>query len=67
MGLRIKKSERLRPTEGDENGSSELCYPKWGAEEVVTALEKSRPPGSLIRIARFELINVSRPTDEEGR
>jgi hypothetical protein len=30
-----------------------------GMEEVVTALEQLKPQGSLIRIARFEPINVT--------
>jgi hypothetical protein len=37
-----------------------------GMEEVVTALEQLKPQGSLIRIARFEPINVTLPFREEG-
>jgi hypothetical protein len=35
-------------------------------EEVVTALEQLRPQGSLIRIVRFEPMNVMLPFREEG-
>jgi hypothetical protein len=47
MGLRW---ERLRPTKGDENGHEQAVYfLQRGVEEVVTALEKLRPQGSLTR------------------
>ena len=57
----------LRATEADENRAMRVCYSEQGKAEVVTALEMSRPPGSLIRSARFEPISVRCPSGEEGR
>ncbi len=57
-----------RATESDEN-RRDFSYDFYGrgVEEVVSALERLRPCWSLIRIARSEPINVTRPSDEEGR
>ena len=65
MGLRC---ERLRPTKGDENDLEvSLRYlSRRGAEEVVTALEKSRPLGSMTRMACCEPMSVRCPTGKEG-
>jgi hypothetical protein len=63
------KNKRLRPTKGDEN-DLEAVYDaglERGVEEVVTALEKSRPLGSLTRMACCEPISVHCPTGKEGR
>jgi len=57
-----------RATKLDENRrDSSYDFSGRGVEEVVFALEKLRPLRSLIRIARSEPINVTRPSDEEGR
>jgi transcriptional regulator with XRE-family HTH domain len=58
-----------RATKGDEN-DLDLVYDaglERGVEEVVNALEKSRPLGSLIRMACCEPISVHCPTGKEGR
>jgi hypothetical protein len=47
----------LRATKSDENGRELRYFGRWrGVAEVVSALEKLRPLGSLIRIA---LLNQS--------
>lgn len=52
----------LRPTKGDENGLERAIRSlERGMEEVVSALDKLRPLGSLIRIACFEPISVTLP------
>lgn len=48
----------LRATKGDENGRGAVRFQLRGMEEVVTALDKLRPSGSLIRNVRFEPILV---------
>ncbi len=57
----------LRPTEGDENRrESRYDFAERGAGEVVSALEKLRPSGSLIRVACFEPIIVALPFRRGG-
>jgi hypothetical protein len=51
----------LRPTERDENPIEGGNVDKARAGEVDTALDESRPSGSLIRNARFEPKNVTLP------
>jgi len=57
----------LRATKLNETGGAKkVRFGCRGVGEVVSALEQLRPSGSLIRIARFESINVTLPSDEEG-
>jgi len=52
----------LRATKSDENGrQTAVAWRTRGMEEVVSALDKSRPSGSLIRNACCEPISVSLP------
>jgi hypothetical protein len=68
MGLRESKTKPgFGPPKLMKMGASGGNLFQRGMEEIVDALEKSRPQGSLIRIARFEPINVRRPSDEDGR
>jgi hypothetical protein len=51
----------LRSSDRDENRRDAVVWTWRGTGEVDTALDPLRPSGSLIRNARFEVINVTWP------